>query len=72
MPSKKKDCRCWLCHEEGHYANKCTKKGEKKRTEVLKIAYLGYEPLENSDIDSDIEVYAYTDTSDYSSDTSSD
>ena len=72
-PSKKKECRCWLCHEEGHYANKCPKKGEKKGTEVLKIAYnLGYEPIEDSDIDSDIEIYAYTDTSDYSSDTSSD
>ena len=64
-PSNKKDCRCWLCHEEGHYANKCPKKGEKKETGVLKIAYsLGYEPIE----DSDIEIYAYTDTSDYSSD----
>ena len=42
-----------------------SKKGEKKETEVLKIAYsLGYEPIE----DSDIEIYAYTDTSDYSSD----
>jgi len=25
-PSKKKDCRCWFCHEDGHYANKCSKK----------------------------------------------
>ncbi|GJZ17148.1 hypothetical protein Tco_0553271 [Tanacetum coccineum] len=48
-------------HEVGHYANTCPKKGEKKETEVLKIAYdLGYEPLEDSDIDSDIEIYAYT------------
>ncbi|GJR25392.1 coat protein [Tanacetum coccineum] len=71
-PSKKKNCRCWLCHEVGHYANTCPKKGEKKETEVLKIAYdLGYEPLEDSDIDSDIEIYAYTNSSDYSSDTSS-
>ncbi|GJU20852.1 hypothetical protein Tco_1154194 [Tanacetum coccineum] len=55
-----------------HYANTCPKRGEKKETEVLKIAYdLGYEPLEDSDIDSDIEIYAYTNSSDYSSDTSS-
>ena len=21
-----KKCKCWLCNEEGHYANKCPKK----------------------------------------------
>ncbi|GJT02180.1 hypothetical protein Tco_0823349 [Tanacetum coccineum] len=53
-----------------HYANNCPKKGEKKETKVLKVAYdLGNEPLEDSDIDSDIEIYAYTNYSDYSSDT---
>ncbi|GJS63217.1 hypothetical protein Tco_0252638 [Tanacetum coccineum] len=58
--------------QKRHYANTCPKRGEKKETEVLKIAYdLGYEPLEDSDIDSDIEIYAYTNSSDYSSDTSS-
>ncbi|GJU93346.1 hypothetical protein Tco_1318102 [Tanacetum coccineum] len=55
-----------------HYANNFPKKGKKKETEIVKVAYdLGYEPLEDSDIDSDIEIYAYTNYSDYSSDTSS-
>ncbi|GJX28525.1 hypothetical protein Tco_0737730 [Tanacetum coccineum] len=73
----KKEAQVKLCCEMqsdkvGHYANTCPKRGEKKETEVLKIAYdLGYEPLEDSDIDSDIEIYAYTNSSDYSSDTSS-
>ncbi|GJZ08901.1 coat protein [Tanacetum coccineum] len=41
----------------GHYANICPKKREKKETEVLKMAYnLGYEPLEDSDIDLNIEI----------------
>ncbi|GKB62878.1 enzymatic polyprotein [Tanacetum coccineum] len=62
----KKEAQVKLCCEMqsdivGHYANTCPKKGEKKETEVLKVAYdLGYEPLEDSDIDSDIEIYAYT------------
>ncbi|GKE02889.1 hypothetical protein Tco_1390872, partial [Tanacetum coccineum] len=54
-----------------HYVTTCPKKGEKNETEVLKVAYdLEYEALEDSDIDSDIEIYAYTNSSDYSSDTS--
>ncbi|GJR58068.1 hypothetical protein Tco_1500230 [Tanacetum coccineum] len=73
----KKEAQVKLCCEMqsdnvGHYANTCPKKGERKETEVLKMAYnLGYEPLEDSDIDSEIEIYAYTNSSDYSSDTSS-
>ncbi|GJZ67454.1 hypothetical protein Tco_0630694 [Tanacetum coccineum] len=45
---------------------------ERRKKRILKNSYdLGYEPLEDSDIDSDIEIYAYTNSSDYSSDTSS-
>ncbi|GJZ33785.1 hypothetical protein Tco_0579221 [Tanacetum coccineum] len=63
----KKEAQVKLCCER-----QSDKKGEKKETEVLKVGYnLGYEPLEDSDIDSDIEIYAYTNSSDYSSDTSS-
>ncbi|PWA51610.1 coat protein [Artemisia annua] len=29
-PSEKKNCKCWLSHEIGHYANNCPKKGQKK------------------------------------------
>lgn len=62
----KKDCKCWICHEIGHYANECPKKGKKKEeTQILKIAYdLGYDPIEDSDVDSDIEIYGYTSADD--------
>jgi hypothetical protein len=41
---------------------RCPKKTKKeKETNLLKIAYdLGYEPIEDSGIDSDIDIYAYT------------
>ncbi|GJR25391.1 hypothetical protein Tco_1101623 [Tanacetum coccineum] len=67
----KKAAQVKLCCEMqsdrvGYYANTCPKNGEKKETEVLKVAYgLGYEPLEDSDIDSDIKIYAYTNSSIY-------
>ena len=61
-PNKKQNCKCWLCHEEGHKANNCPNKNKKeKETNLLKIAYdYGYEPIEDSDVDSDIDIYAYT------------
>jgi predicted transcriptional regulator len=61
-PSNKKDCKCWICQEDGHKAYECPKKTKKeKETNLLKIAYdLGYEPIEDSGIDSDIDIYAYT------------
>ena len=42
--------------------NECPKKGKKKEeTQILKIAYdLGYDPIEDSDVDLDIEIYGYT------------
>ena len=30
-PKGKKNCECWLCNDEGHYANECPKKNENKK-----------------------------------------
>ncbi|CAN1185712.1 hypothetical protein LINPERHAP2_LOCUS37724 [Linum perenne] len=60
-PKGKTNCRCWLCNEEGHYANKCPKKNtNNKKQEILRLAYdCGFEPIE-SDFDlSDIELIEY-------------
>nr|GEW57140.1 enzymatic polyprotein [Tanacetum cinerariifolium] len=63
------DLKQLLCRSLCKYLSK---KGEKKETEILKVASdLRYKPLKDSDIDSDIEINAYTNSSDYSSDTSS-
>ena len=69
-PSNKKDCKCWICQEDGHKAYECPKKTKKeKETNLLKIAYdLEYEPIEDSGIDSDIDIYAYTTDTDSDSD----
>ncbi|CAN1144902.1 hypothetical protein LINPERHAP2_LOCUS14375, partial [Linum perenne] len=58
-PKGKTNCRCWLCNEEGHYANKCPKKNKNdKKQEVLRLAYdYGFEPIEESGCElSDIEI----------------
>ncbi|CAN1149250.1 hypothetical protein LINPERHAP2_LOCUS16920 [Linum perenne] len=61
-PKGKTNCRCWLCNEEGHYANKCPKKNRNdKKQEVLRLAYdYGFEPIEDSDCElSDIEIVEF-------------
>lgn len=30
-PKGKKNCRCWICSEEGHYANECPNKENNKK-----------------------------------------
>ncbi|KAK2455084.1 hypothetical protein QL285_002572 [Trifolium repens] len=57
-PQGKKSCTCWLCHEEGHYANECPKKKNPKKNVLHAIHAIGYEPIE-SDIESDEEIYEY-------------
>lgn len=63
-PQGKKDCKCWLCHQEGHYANECPNKKsfqqDDKRRKDLKILDLAYKmdllPI-SSEVDSDEELY---------------
>ena len=46
----KKNCKCWLCQEIGHYANECPKrKNYKKEIKYLNLAnQIGLEPIESS------------------------
>lgn len=67
-PQGKPDCRCWLCNEEGHYANKCPKRFDKKKeNQMLRMAFdLGFEPIEDSDFESDIDVIKFSSEEDSS------
>lgn len=59
-PKGKKNCRCWICSEEGHYANECpNRKQYPEKVKLLEIAHHnGLEPLE--EIYSDYEeVYCF-------------
>ncbi|PWA57793.1 hypothetical protein CTI12_AA356880 [Artemisia annua] len=71
-PSGKSSCRCWLCKEEGHYANNCPKKNSNTAKPMIEIFNLvkqvGYEPLEDSDFDSETKYIAYISESEYSND----
>ena len=59
-PKGKKTCTCWLCNEEGHYANECPKKKDSKKETLKLIWEVGFEPIE-SDIDSDeSSIFEYT------------
>ncbi|XP_071724350.1 uncharacterized protein [Rutidosis leptorrhynchoides] len=67
-PENKRTCRCWLCNEEGHYANKCPNKKKTENKEKLKILNITIdnhlEPIEDSDSEIE-EIYELL--SDYSS-----
>ncbi|XP_031392050.1 uncharacterized protein LOC116204109 [Punica granatum] len=75
-PEGKKTCRCWICNEEGHYANECSQRKNRNnnRAQVfLGVMSRNYEPIEDSDYDSDESYYELvTDSecsdSEYSSD----
>lgn len=47
-PKGKKNCRCWICNEEGHYANECPnrKKHDNKVRMLEQVYSLGFVPIE--------------------------
>lgn len=45
-PKGKKNCRCWKCQEEGHYANECPQNDKYKDNKLKMIYSIGYEPIE--------------------------
>ena len=61
-PQKKKDCKCWICQEVGHYSYECPNtKNNKAQARVLEEIIDTYDlaPLEDtfSDLSSDEELY---------------
>ena len=48
-PKGKKNCRCWICNEEGHYANECPnrKKQDGKARMLEQVYSLGFIPIED-------------------------
>ncbi|KAJ9543839.1 hypothetical protein OSB04_023546 [Centaurea solstitialis] len=48
-PKGKKNCRCWVCNEERHYANECpNRKQHSNRFKMLETIFsLGYSPIKN-------------------------
>ncbi|XP_035845941.1 uncharacterized protein LOC118479229 [Helianthus annuus] len=58
-PQGKKKCRCWICSEEGHYANECPnrQKFPEKIKFILEAEIEGYFPSENI-FDGYTQVYA--------------
>nr|WNH14472.1 coat protein [Physostegia virginiana caulimovirus 1] len=49
-PKGKKNCRCWICSEEGHYANECpNRKQYSDKVKLIEYAENnGLEPIEES------------------------
>jgi hypothetical protein len=61
-PQKKKDCKCWICQEVGHYSYECPNTKNNKAQarvleEIMELEHLA--PIEDmlSDINSDEELY---------------
>lgn len=71
-PSKKTNCRCWLCNEIGHIAKDCTNKKDNKMAHaILNLALVEkLEPVEysDSDVSSQSSRYVYTSEEDEFSD----
>jgi hypothetical protein len=63
-PKGKKQCKCWICQEEGHYANECPNKNKKQEKVKLlnQLAQVNLEPIED-DIISEEELW-YLETDD--------
>lgn len=69
-PSGKAKCKCWLCQEEGHYANACPNKAKQNAKSLNLLQFVmekGYEPIEDiigSDSD---DSYVYVESEDETS-----
>ncbi|AAA50239.1 putative major capsid protein [Peanut chlorotic streak virus] len=68
-PRGKKTCRCWICQEEGHYANECpNRKINQKKDKYVRMLYsVGYEPIEEdyeTDESLDFDIYSLTSETD--------
>nr|AFL90603.2 coat protein [Blueberry red ringspot virus]AFL90604.2 coat protein [Blueberry red ringspot virus]AJM71346.1 coat protein [Blueberry red ringspot virus] len=62
-PKGKKDCKCWICQEDGHYANECPNK-DKRRDKVKlleQLSQVNLEPIENDIISEEELWYLQTD-----------
>lgn len=78
-PKGKKNCRCWICNEEGHYANECpNRKKHGHKTNMLEQVYsLGFIPIEDPYEDT-LDVYlieeidSSTESDDFTSSSESD
>lgn len=46
---EKQECTCWVCHEKGHYANKCLKQTFPTNTKLLRVV--------NEVLEEDFEVF---------------
>ncbi|KAL2460949.1 orf y [Abeliophyllum distichum] len=62
-PQNKKNCRCWLCNESGHYANECPARlGNEDRVRLLTtFEKEGFYPVEDPD-DTENLYYITTDS----------
>lgn len=47
-PKGKKKCRCWICSEEGHYANECPNRKQypDKLKLIIEADHEGFQPIE--------------------------
>ena len=61
FPQGKKNCKCCLCHEIGHYANECpNKKSYKKEVKYLnQINSIGLVPIESLNSSDNESSYCY-------------
>ena len=65
-PKGKKTCKCWICQEDGHYANECPNNNKKQEKVKLlnQMTQINLEPIEN-EIESEEELW-YMQTDDES------
>lgn len=52
-----KKCTCFICKEQGHYANECPKRSKQNIKLLAEVDNYGFEPIE-SDIESEYSIYS--------------